>query len=67
MRRAILEAFRGTISDKVTTAKGFLEDIEDLENPDLGRQEKQNVIERMWRSWAYSLGWHNLALLQNLN
>lgn len=27
--------------------EGFLEDIEDLENPDLGRQEKQSVIERI--------------------
>lgn len=45
--------------------EGFLEDIEDLENPDLGRQEKQSVIERMWRSWGYSLGWHNLASSSN--
>jgi transposase InsO family protein len=28
MKRAIPEAFRGTMSDKVTTAKGFLEDLE---------------------------------------
>ena len=28
MRRAIPEAFQSTMSDKVTTAKGFLEDLE---------------------------------------
>ena len=28
MKRAIPEAFRGTMSDKVTTAKEFLEEIE---------------------------------------
>ncbi|CAI9782833.1 unnamed protein product [Fraxinus pennsylvanica] len=28
IKRAISEAFRGTMSDKVTTAKGFLEDLE---------------------------------------
>ena len=27
MRHAILEAFRGTMSNKVTMAKGFLEDL----------------------------------------
>ena len=28
MRHVILEAFRGTMSNKVTMAKGFLEDLE---------------------------------------
>ena len=28
MKRAILETFRGTMSDKVTTAKELLEEIE---------------------------------------
>ena len=28
MKRAIPEAFRGTMSKQITTAKGFLEDIE---------------------------------------
>ena len=28
MKRAILDAFRDTMSEKVTTAKGFLEEIE---------------------------------------
>lgn len=37
--------------------EGFLEDIEDLENPDLGRVEKMRVVERMWRCWGGVLGW----------
>ena len=30
MKRAILEAFRGTMSEQITTAKGFLKDIEKM-------------------------------------
>ena len=37
--------------------EGFLEDVADLENPELGRQEKQRIIDRMWRSWGAILGW----------
>lgn len=40
---------------------GFLEDVEDLEDPDLGRSEKRMVVERMWRSWGRVLGWHKVA------
>jgi len=36
---------------------GFLEDISDLENPSLNRDEKVKVVERMWRSWGDNLGW----------
>jgi nuclear-control-of-ATPase protein 2 len=37
--------------------EGFLEDVGDLENPDLGRAEKMRVVERMWRCWGEVLGW----------
>ena len=41
--------------------EGFLEDIADLENPDLSRAEKQRVVERMWRSWGSALGWNEMG------
>lgn len=37
--------------------EGFLEDVGDLENPDLGRADKMRVVERMWRCWGEVLGW----------
>ncbi|KAI0031065.1 ATP synthase regulation protein NCA2-domain-containing protein [Vararia minispora EC-137] len=37
--------------------EGFLDDVGDLENPSLDRDEKVKVIERMWRSWGDVLGW----------
>lgn len=37
--------------------EGFLEDVEDLEDPRLGREEKIRVVERMWRCWGGVLGW----------
>jgi len=40
--------------------EGFLEDVSDLENPELGREEKRRVIERMWRCWGHQLGWYDL-------
>ena len=42
--------------------EGFLEDVGDLEDPRLGREEKLRVVERMWRSWGYVLGWERLAV-----
>lgn len=36
---------------------GFLEDLSDLENPDLGRDAKLEVVHRMWRCWGSQLGW----------
>jgi len=30
----------------------FLEDLGDLENTELGRDEKLKIVERMWRSWG---------------
>ena len=38
--------------------EGFLEDIIDLENPELGREAKKRVIERMWRCWGVQLEWY---------
>ncbi|KAK0201882.1 NCA2-domain-containing protein [Desarmillaria ectypa] len=40
--------------------EGFLEDVEDLSNPELDRHEKRMVVERMWRSWGHTLGWGRL-------
>ncbi|KXN88303.1 Nuclear control of ATPase protein 2 [Leucoagaricus sp. SymC.cos] len=37
--------------------EGFLEDLNDLENPDLGRDAKLEVVHRMWRCWGVELGW----------
>ncbi|KAF5360952.1 hypothetical protein D9756_004674 [Leucocoprinus leucothites] len=37
--------------------EGFLEDLSDLENPDLGRDAKLEVVQRMWRCWGVQLGW----------
>ncbi|KAG6854123.1 hypothetical protein C0991_010287 [Blastosporella zonata] len=42
--------------------EGFLEDVGDLENPDLGRLDKMKVIERMWRCWGKTLGWGSIAV-----
>ena len=42
--------------------EGFLEDVGDLEDPRLGREEKMRVVERMWRSWGHALGWERLAV-----
>jgi len=41
--------------------EGFLEDIKDLENPELGREEKRRVVERMWRCWSVPLGWSKIG------
>lgn len=41
--------------------EGFLEDIGDLEDPSLDRDEKVKVVERMWRSWGPVLDWNNGA------
>lgn len=41
--------------------EGFLEDVGDLEDPGLDRDEKTRVVERMWRSWGRALGWEHLA------
>ena len=41
--------------------EGFLEDVQDLEDPSLGRWEKMRVLERMWNSWGRELGWYDIA------
>ncbi|KAG5648362.1 hypothetical protein DXG03_004934 [Asterophora parasitica] len=41
--------------------EGFLEDVGDLANPDLGRTDKMRVVERMWRCWGEPLGWGQIA------
>ncbi|KIY64827.1 nuclear control of ATP synthase 2, partial [Cylindrobasidium torrendii FP15055 ss-10] len=40
--------------------EGFLQDVDDLSNPALTRQQKVRVVERMWRSWGHTLGWGRL-------
>ncbi|KAF8914858.1 ATP synthase regulation protein NCA2-domain-containing protein [Mucidula mucida] len=37
--------------------EGFLEDVEDLTNPELTGEQKRMVVERMWRSWGHVLEW----------
>ncbi|KAJ7216780.1 ATP synthase regulation protein NCA2-domain-containing protein [Mycena haematopus] len=41
--------------------EGFLDDVGDLEDPAIPREEKLRVVERMWRSWGGVLGWHYIA------
>ncbi|KAJ7729263.1 NCA2-domain-containing protein [Mycena maculata] len=41
--------------------EGFLEDVGDLEDPAMPREEKLRVVERMWRSWGGALGWGEIA------
>ncbi|KAI0366890.1 NCA2-domain-containing protein [Pilatotrama ljubarskyi] len=41
--------------------EGFLEDVADLEDPNLGRADKLRVVDRMWRSWGDVLGWSRVA------
>ncbi|KAK7063809.1 ATP synthase regulation protein NCA2-domain-containing protein [Favolaschia claudopus] len=40
--------------------EGFLEDVGDLEDPAMPREEKLRVVERMWRSWGSVLGWNHV-------
>lgn len=43
--------------------EGFLEDIEDLEDTRLSREEKRMVMRRMWESWGTELGWRRMGKL----
>ena len=43
--------------------EGFLEDIEDLEDTRLSREEKRMVVRRMWESWGAELGWRRMGKL----
>ncbi|KAJ7134989.1 NCA2-domain-containing protein [Mycena crocata] len=38
--------------------EGFIEDVGDLEDPAMPREEKLRVVDRMWRSWGGVLGWN---------
>jgi nuclear control of ATPase protein 2 len=42
--------------------EGFLEDVQDLEDPGLGRTEKLRVVDRMWNSWGEVLGWGKTSI-----
>ncbi|KAF8635828.1 hypothetical protein AX15_000027 [Amanita polypyramis BW_CC] len=44
--------------------EGFLEDVTDLEDPDLGRRDKLHVVDRMWRCWSPVLGWNSASTLE---
>ncbi|KAJ7201332.1 hypothetical protein GGX14DRAFT_571448 [Mycena pura] len=41
--------------------EGFLEDVVDLEDLGMPREEKLLVVERMWRSWGGVLGWNSIT------
>jgi nuclear-control-of-ATPase protein 2 len=41
--------------------QGFLEDVGDLEDADVGREDKVRIVERMWRCWSKTLGWRDIA------
>jgi nuclear-control-of-ATPase protein 2 len=44
--------------------EGFLEDLNDLENPELGRDAKLEVVHTMWRCWGVQLGWERCGEFQ---
>ncbi|KAJ7606812.1 NCA2-domain-containing protein [Roridomyces roridus] len=46
---------------------GFLEDVSDLEDPAMSRNDKLRVVDRMWRSWGGVLGWRSVAAEGMLN
>ncbi|KAF7347387.1 hypothetical protein MVEN_01494500 [Mycena venus] len=50
-----------SLPDGSRLREGFLEDVGDLEDPAMPREEKLRVVERMWRSWGGVLGWHYIA------
>ncbi|KAF8517333.1 ATP synthase regulation protein NCA2-domain-containing protein [Gautieria morchelliformis] len=39
----------------------FLVDVSDLEDSDLRRKQKMNVVKRMWRSWGGVLEWSSIG------
>ncbi|KAF9267343.1 NCA2-domain-containing protein [Marasmius fiardii PR-910] len=49
------------LPDRSKLKEGFLEDVEDLEDPELGGRERRLVVERMWRSWGKTLGLGEIA------
>ena len=51
------------LKERTRFREGFLEDIEDLEDTRLAREEKRLVVRRMWESWGTELGWRRLGKL----
>ena len=51
------------LKESTRLREGFLEDIEDLEDTRLGREEKRMVMRRMWESWGAELGWRRMGRL----
>lgn len=47
----------GNLPTNSRLREGFLEDLDDLESPELGRDAKLEVVHRMWRCWGAKLGW----------
>jgi len=47
--------------------EGFLEDIGDLEDMRLVREEKRLVVRRMWESWGGEFGWRTLDIGKTVN
>lgn len=46
-----------TSSSASSLSDAFLEDVSDLQDPELSIDQKQAVVERMWRCWSVALGW----------
>jgi hypothetical protein len=46
-----------SLPQKSRIREAFLDDLSDLEDPALGKEDKLMVIGRMWRSWGGLLGW----------
>jgi nuclear-control-of-ATPase protein 2 len=51
------------LKERTRFCEGFLDDIEDLEDTRLGREEKRIVVRRMWKSWGTELGWKRMGKL----
>ena len=49
------------LSTRSGLREGFLEDVQDLEDPSLDRTEKLRVVDRMWRNWGELLGWSRVS------
>lgn len=50
-----------SLSTRSGLREGFLEDVQDLEDPSLDRTEKLRVVDRMWRNWGELLGWSRVG------
>ncbi|KAE9407961.1 NCA2-domain-containing protein [Gymnopus androsaceus JB14] len=54
---AAMSSSSTTSSSASSLREAFLEDVNDLQDPELGIDQKQAVVERMWRCWGGVLGW----------